>query len=624
MSETFFPVNDMLRRRLQTSLVVLALASSVAGTLFLLLFANKIGVQLLSVTENRLTSSFSTMMSRFVLFEGFLVFVVGAVIVSFMVFLMMTQRIRDIGLMRAAGCPNRLVFGYFFTELLILALTGCGLGTIIGVAADIVSSTFFSALGFAVSQQPPNIGITLAVFALFFAVTLVFGAKPILDTVKVEPSRAISPAHYAGVVREEKFRPVSRRGFALRVAFRSLMRRRAASSRIALCLAVIFMLSTVAVGGGIVANATMQSWIKRATGQGLIAIGHKNVLAEYGVLLSKFYQPAQDLILDYTSQNYMIPAEISAKLDEYSRSGIISYETRLILSGEVHELEGFRIDPETASTTPVGDNRVAVTVIVGVDPQRLLVNWFMGGRNLSDPQANEALVGDTLAQMVFSDPLHQNMTFSDSIFHVVGVCLDPLNNGNVTYVPLLALQQSTHVDGVNMAVIRIDGSSDQTQFIGQLEAFVESANPDFQLFELDASLQQNLDFLGYIWSWMMLLPLFSLAAASLSLIGYVMIVLDEQRQEFGILRAIGAHQGTVFGIVSWQSILVSLAGYGVGVALGMMLTLLILIPEPIVTTLTVFEAAGWLSLAPIATVLGSLVPAARFARRPLGKLITQP
>lgn len=605
-------------------MVVLALASSVAGTLFLLLFANKIGFQVLSIAENRLTSSFSTMISRFVVFAGFLVFVVGAVIVSFMVFAMMMQRIRDIGLMKAAGCPNRLIFGYFFTELLIVTSVGCAAGVAIGVVADIVSTTFFSALGFTVSERLPNLWIALAVFILFFVISLLFGVKPILDTAKVGPSRALSPAYYAGVVREEKFKPISKRAFALRIAFRSLLRRRAASSRIALCLAAIFILSTIAVAGGIIAGQTTQSWVERATGRNLIAIAHKDILAEYTLLLSRFKQPAQDLALNYTSQDYMIPSEISAKLNEYSRSGFLTYETRLLLIGHVHELRGFRIDPETASTTPVGDNRETETVIVGVDPQKLLVNWFMEGRNLSDSQANETLVGDTLAQMLFSDPLYQNMTISGSIFHVAGVCLDPLNNGNVTYVPVLALQRSMNLDGENMAFLRIDSSSDRAQLVRQLQAFVESVNPDFRTFELEETLQGNLGFLGYIWSSMMLLPIFSLAAASLSLVGYVMIVLDEQRQEFGILRAIGARRSTLFQIVSWQSILVSLAGYGAGVALGMILTLLILIPEPVVTALTVLEIAGWLSLAPIATMLASLIPAARFARKPLAKIMTQP
>ena len=46
MSETAFPVNDLLRRRLQTGLTVVSLTVSVASTLFLLLFAVKSGSEL--------------------------------------------------------------------------------------------------------------------------------------------------------------------------------------------------------------------------------------------------------------------------------------------------------------------------------------------------------------------------------------------------------------------------------------------------------------------------------------------------------------------------------------------------------------------------------------------------
>ena len=97
MSETSFPINDLLRRKLQTSLIVISLTSCVASTLFLLLFSEKIGFGISLMVESKLTAGFSTIFSRFIIFTGLLIFVVGAVIMSFMVFVMMSQRVRDIG-----------------------------------------------------------------------------------------------------------------------------------------------------------------------------------------------------------------------------------------------------------------------------------------------------------------------------------------------------------------------------------------------------------------------------------------------------------------------------------------------------------------------------------------------
>src|SRR3990172_5142628 len=135
MSETSFPVNDLLRRKLQTSLTVVSLTCSVASTLFLLLFSSRMGLGVISTAEATLTLGLSAVFSQFILFVGILIFVVGAVLTSFMVFLMMTQRTRDFGLIKAAGCPNDLVFGYYMTELLVLTAASCALGVVVGLSA---------------------------------------------------------------------------------------------------------------------------------------------------------------------------------------------------------------------------------------------------------------------------------------------------------------------------------------------------------------------------------------------------------------------------------------------------------------------------------------------------------
>ncbi len=70
----------------------------------------------------------NVLFSQFILFIGILIFAVGAMLTSFIAFSMMAQRTRDFGLIKAAGCPNSLVAGYFMTELLATTVAGCGLG----------------------------------------------------------------------------------------------------------------------------------------------------------------------------------------------------------------------------------------------------------------------------------------------------------------------------------------------------------------------------------------------------------------------------------------------------------------------------------------------------------------
>ena len=79
MSSAGFPINDLLRRKLQTSLTVATLTLSVASTLFLLLFSRRLGLGLASATGT-LTLGLTAIFSQFILFIGILIFVIGAVL----------------------------------------------------------------------------------------------------------------------------------------------------------------------------------------------------------------------------------------------------------------------------------------------------------------------------------------------------------------------------------------------------------------------------------------------------------------------------------------------------------------------------------------------------------------
>jgi putative ABC transport system permease protein len=141
-------------------------------------------------------------------------------------------------------------------------------------------------------------------------------------------------------------------------------------------------------------------------------------------------------------------------------------------------------------------------------------------------------------------------------------------------------------------------------------------------FSPDQTVQSNVNFLSSTWSTIMLLPIFTLTSAALCLVAYVMLTIEEQRQEFGFLRAMGAKPRTVTGIIAIQSVIVLLSSLGFGLSLGTITTLLILMQHPLVTTLTIAEIATWLIAALAAMFLLSLVPALRLARTPLLKIMT--
>ena len=620
MSVTSFPVNDLLRRKLQTTLTVLGLTLCVASTVFLLLFGDRVGVGISLMVEGRMTAGFSSIFSPFIVFLAFLIFIVGVVIISFMVFVMMSQRVKDIGLMKAAGCPNNLVFGYFMTELLIVTSAGCFLGAIFGIVADNASISLFQSMGFQISQKPPNLWIVVMIFVLFFILALVSGTKPVLDAAKIEPAKAFSPTHHLGLAKEPGFRVVSKSGLTFRIAMRNLSRRASVTIRIVACLSIVFLLVTVAVAGGIIANQTTRSWVEKALGKDIVLIAHRDICSRYKLLQSKFYEAKESPQFNYTEGRYLVPDEILNKLGAMPG---LSIETRLFIETQIEEAPGFVLGQESGSTTYVGDHRKGFSLIIGVEPGKVFGQWFMEGEFLNESNGLDAVIGDTEAQKMFSMPLNQGIRLHNSTLDIIGVCVDPINNGNITYVPLKTLQNITGTSKPNVVMVKIDTSVNRTYVLNQIKTKIGSLNSEFEVFELNEVLNKDLGFLGYIWSAIMFLPLFSLAAASLCLIGYVMLTITEQRQEFGILRAVGAKPRTVVEIVSEQIFMVLLSSYAAGVVFGIIITLLILIPEPVITEYTVFEIAGWLVIALAATFILSLYPALGFARKPVLDMMAQ-
>jgi len=615
MSETSFPMNDLLRRKLQTSLIIISLTSCVAATLFLLLFSEKIGFGISLMVESKLTAGFSTIFSRFIIFSGLLIFVVGAVIMSFMVFVMMSQKVRDIGLMKAAGCPNDLIFGYFMTELLVVTLVGCFLGVILGIFADFASTSLFSSFGFQIMQKPINFWLVIIVFAMFFALALIFGAKPILDTTKVQPAKALSPSYYFGVSKESGFRVTSKSGLTMKIALRSLSRHKSATIRIIICLTAVFLLATVGIAGGIIADQTTKNWIEKAVGRDIVLIAHKDMCSQYKLLLSRFYETEESTI-NYTDERYLVSEDILNRLG--SMPNISGVDPRLVTEMHVEELQGYIIE----EYKEVGDSRKGNSLVIGVEPEMVLTDCFLEGEFLKENRSWEAVIGDSLALNMFSVPLSQRLNLHGEDFVIVGVCLDPINNGNVTYVPLKNLQNITGVLKPNIVMVKTDPSADHIAVLNSIRTEIKDLNSEFEVLDLNEVLDKNLSFVGYIWSMIMFLPLISLFAASLCLIAYVMLTITEQRQEFGVLRALGANPKTIVKIVSGQSLVVLLSSCAAGIAFGIIITLLILIPEPLITSFTVAEISAWLLTALAATFIFSLYPAIRFAKKPILEIMT--
>ena len=627
-----FPINDLLRRRLQTGLTILSLTTCVASTLFLLLFSGQIGFGIAAKAQDTLTMGTSNVLAQFLTFVGILIFAVGAVIVSFIVFLMMAQRTKDYGLMKATGCPNGLVFGYFLTELLGVTFVGCLLGVAVGFVTDYAVINMSS---FQVYNNAPNLWFAPIVFAVYFAFALIMGAKPLLDAARISPIKALSSVQYFGLAKETTLKPLSRTGLTIRIASRSLFRRKSATVRIVIFLSVVFLLLTVSIAGGIIANDTSTSWIYAAMGRNTILVADSNMANQYTQLLLTFSGAKANANFNYSEPQLALSDEAVQQLSLIQ--GVKTVEARLVWSGTVQEIAGFTIDPDTLSTVSIGDSRECSSLIVGIDAGNLGNVPFTNGQFLNATSNLDAVVGDSIAQTIYTDfqtvlamneqtvqgnALHERARIQGTTFKITGICLDPINNGNVTYLPLKQLENITNISSPNIALLSVVSSADFNTVLNQVQNKIHDIDPSLVAVNLNSVLDTNVNFLSSLWGVIMFLPAFALAAATLCLISFQMLTIDEQHQEFAILRATGAKPKTIIWILALQSLIVLLASFAVGASLGTILCILILTAHPVVSAFTVLAISGWLFAALSVMFLVSLYPAVKFAKKPLLEIMS--
>jgi ABC-type antimicrobial peptide transport system permease subunit len=536
-----------------------------------------------------------------------------------MISLMMSQRSKDIGLIRAAGCPSETLFGYFFTELLLIVLLGCLLGVFMALLTDFVISLLPSSISLQMRLTVWNWIEVAATFVLYFIISLAAGTKTIIDTSRMSPIQALSPEHRFGASEKAEFKIVSNRNIIFATSLRSLIRRRNVTVKMLLCLSLVFTLVTIGIAGGVIGRQTTQTWIERAVGNGIVLIGHEEMCQQYSLLLKQFYDGGELPQFNYTDKKYIVPEDLIARAISFCGSSNV--EERIVVQTEVHEIQGYIVGETSQATQTVGDNRKGQTLVVGVNPNQTFGRWYLDGRQLGLNQSTETLVGDTLSRRLFSQPLVQKMRLFDSDFNVVGVCIDPINNGNVSYVQYDLLRTIIKASGPNVLLVKSGLSTSSQSWLQQLNTTVKADRPDFSVLDLNIFLDKSIHLIENLWSTVIILPLLSLFAVSLCLVGYVALSIDEQSHEYAVMRAIGARPRTIFRMVFSQSLLVLLPSYGIGMAIGVMITLMILVRGPVVTMSTVLEIAGWQALALTVITLSSFIPALRFARKPLVEIL---
>lgn len=575
MSEQLdFASTDLKRRPFRTTLVLASLTSVVASTVFLFLFANVLLDVTSFATAGETSSALITFYETFIWATLILVLILGIVVVSTNISLEMVSRRKDIGLMKAIGTLIDTLYDHFMAQAVILLLAsvilGCAIGIVLYFGGLLWLATVVPWLEF--SFDFPWLQIVFLSLVYIF-VGYIAAQKPIYDTVHESPVSALNPD--VGM-RVRRIGYLDSFGLPFRIATKATGRRIKGTRRTVLSLLFSFGLASLLwIGGGIVETTTV-SYISRAMGANVVAVGNQEMLDQYyesyslsGSLLNSSF--------DFMEESDLIPSELITEIE--NSPGIQHTENRLLDLVPVQEGPGIIWNPTLEQYEYIGSNRSDTALIVGIDWDNTISDWYFEGDKISD--SGQAWIGGVLATSMFEDPIIQSLGVRGRSLDIQSIAFDILNGGMVAYMDLSEMQQIWGVSSANLLLVQLDEYSDRN--IERIEQLANEHN--LSIYLQDDVLEANLDSIAAIWSLLQPLPVMALISAFLSLMNYLLISVFGRFRDYIIMRSVGARPSFIAKTMMAEGVNIGLKAGFPGVLVATLFSIYFLVPEAAVPTL---------------------------------------
>ncbi|MFW9907102.1 MAG: FtsX-like permease family protein [Candidatus Thorarchaeota archaeon] len=589
MPEQDYASQDLKRRPFRTSIVLISLTTVVASTTFLFLFSNVMLGVTTSLTSSGLSSVLTVFFDTFIWATLLLVLLMGVAVASSNLSLEIESRRRDIGLMKSIGTLMDTIYDHFMAQAVILLLGGIVLGIALGTLLYFLGLLWiaFSLTGvqfvfyFPVLQIAVLVGILL--FAGYFA-----AQKPIYDAVHESPISALNP-EIGMKVRRVGY--LDTFGLPFKMATKGTGRRMRGTRRTILTLFLSFTLASVLwIGGGVV-ETTMDAYIVRSMGENIIAIGSPDLLDQYYDAYSLTGTPL-NASFSFLESSDIIPSELITELE--GESDIVNIESRLVDYTTVSEGAAVIWNPTLEQYERIGGDRADSALIVGIDWQTTVSNWYFEGTEIDEQ--TEVWLGGGIATTLFEDPLVQSLGVRGTSFDVEAIAFDIGNGGMVAFVPIETLQNLYGVDGGNLLLVQLNRYSED--IFSTIEAIANDYG--FSAFNQQEVLNSNLSIIAAYWNLMQPIPIMALIGAFLNLMYYLLISIFSRFRDYVIMRSVGAKPSFIAKTMMAEGIDIGLKAGIPAIFTAIVFSLFFLVPEAAIPTLAYIPISA-------AIVLGALL-----------------
>ena len=609
-----FAARSLRRRGFHSYLAFLGLTLTVATTTFLLLLGQDLASRLGVDSSMRSTFGISWLIFAYLVLALGLIGIVGLLSTSYLVSSMISQRMRDIGVIKAAGALPRRLLAYVIFEALVVIVSSCFVG---GLSALLIYASWswpnvslykqvgpIANAGATILIVVPLISFLLSYMVASFRVRRIVGASSVSAI-----SKQLTNLDLKSLGKPLRIKWL---GSAFNLATRNVSRDRGFNKTL-LSVGICVCLSMIVLSGALVSANTSASYVVRAMPPNVLIVANSNVYNQYVNLATSFSTNAPLSSLDYTNTSYIITPQNASAFR--SIPGVESVDTRLITMSSITgfvkaHFAGNQDTGENINTQiiPEADTGTTQALIVGINATSVVGDWYTSDGFLQSNDMYTMIAGDSLVGNIVQMPFNLSQVGAFGYrYDVKSALVDPLNAGRVLYAPVQTVQKNLGVTGYNVLLLKV--SSDPSvlpavsKLAGSFGLLVGSQDP---------ILNSNLAFLNNTWSYLFLIPILALALTCGILLSYLATNFSRRFNDYVVLKVLGANVWYRLRLLLWEAWGVLAIAMLIAIPVAWGVSIFFLVPDPSVS-LADLELSTLVSASALSAV--SVASAAIYSRR---------